>query len=178
MHRWGALIAAVPLALVIATGLLLQVKKQVPWVQPPTQKGTGQVPGLDWPRILAAAQAAPEANVTSWDDVDRLDVRPGKGLIKIQCKNSWELQIDASTGDLLSSKYRRSDWIEALHDGSFFHDNVKLWIFLPSGLILMGLWVSGVYLWYLPIQARRKKIRRLQERNERIRHQGQSGPDH
>ncbi len=44
LHRWGALITVVPLVLVIVTGIILQVKKQVDWVQPPTQKGTEKIP--------------------------------------------------------------------------------------------------------------------------------------
>lgn len=159
LHRWGALVSAVPLLLVIVSGLLLQIKKQATWVQPPTLKGSG-APHIDWPQILAIAQQDDNANIQSWDDIDRLDVRPGKSLIKVQAVNHWELQIDWANGEILSSSYRRSDWIESLHDGSFFGDPVKLYIFLPSGLILLTLWFTGVYLWYLPIASQQKKKRR------------------
>ena len=162
LHRWGGLITLAPLLIVIATGLLLQVKKQVPWVQPPTQKGSQAEPTLSFHEILAVAQAVPEAAVTNWDDVDRLDVRPGKGIIKLQAENRWEVQMDSTTGEVLSSTLRRSDWIESLHDGSYFHDSAKLWVFLPNGLILLGLWMTGAYLWWLPIGVRRKKRRQRQ----------------
>jgi uncharacterized iron-regulated membrane protein len=157
LHRWGAFIACLPLLLVISTGLLLQVKKQVDWVQPSTQTGTGQVPQLAFDRILAVCRKVPEAQIDDWQDIDRLDVRPSRGLVKVQCKNRWEIQIDFQTGDVLSSTYRRSDLIESLHDGSFFSDFAKLWLFLPNGLVLLGLWFSGMYLWWLPINAKRKK---------------------
>lgn len=164
LHRWGAIISAIPLLLVIVTGLLLQIKKQSTWVQPATSKGSGSVPTIPWESVLHIASAHPDANVQSWSDIDRLDVRPSKGIIKIQSKNSWELQIDAESGQLLSSAYRRSDWIESLHDGSYFSDGAKLWVFLPNGLILLGLWVSGGYLWYVHIAAKRKKKKRLSEK--------------
>ncbi len=77
--------------------------------------------------------------MSGWKDIERIDVRPGHGAAKVQCKNHWEVQIDLSTGDVLSSTYRRSDLIESLHDGSFFSDAAKLWIFLPNGLILLAL---------------------------------------
>ncbi len=170
LHRWGALVTFIPLILVIATGLLLQVKKQVAWVQPPTMKGTPihhdpdsateSVGPASWDTILASVESVEEAEADSWDDIDRLHVRPGEGIVKIQCKNRWEVQLDLSDGSLLSANYRRSDWIESLHDGSFFADSAKLWIFLPNGLVLLGLWFTGVYLWWLPIGARRKKKRR------------------
>lgn len=160
LHRWGAVITAVPLLLVIVSGILLQVKKQSSWVQPATVKGTGTEPSIAWEQILESASSVTEAQVNGWSDVDRVDVRPGKGMAKVQCKNRWEVQVDLSTGAVLASNYRRSDFIESLHDGSFFSDGAKLWLFLPNGLILLGLWMTGAYLWWLPIGARRKKKRK------------------
>ena len=72
------------------------------------------------------------------------------GMVKVRCENRWEVQIDTATGEVLQVAYRRSDLIESMHDGSFFHEHAKLWIFLPSGVILLGLWLTGMYLWILP----------------------------
>ena len=161
LHRWGALLTALPLLIVIVSGLLLQVKKQIPWVQPPTIKGAVKnAPSQSWDELLRVATTVEEAEVESWEDIDRIDVRPGKGIAKIQCANRWELQIDLDSGELLSSTYRRSDFIESLHDGSFFSDGAKLWVFLPNGIVLFGLWVSGVWLWYIPFAAKREKKQR------------------
>ena len=164
LHRWGAVLTLLPLLIVIVSGLLLQVKKQVSWIQPPTQTGSEGHPQIDWKTILQTVSRNEASEVTSWGDIDRLDVRPGRGLVKVQCKNKLEVQIDLVTGEELSSAVRRSDLIESLHDGSFFHDSAKLWIFLPSGLILLGLWFTGAYLWWLPIRARFNKKRRMAER--------------
>lgn len=169
LHRWGAIITAVPLLIVILSGLLLQAKKQIEWVQPPSQKGTvtdgtvteGKLPATV-ESLLGVAQSVDEAEVKSWNDVDRIDVRPSKGIAKIQCKNRWEIQVDLTTNKVLSSTYRRSDLIESFHDGSFFSDSAKLWVFLPNGLILLALWGTGMWLWYLPIATRRKKKQRMQ----------------
>ena len=73
--------------------------------------------------------------------------------------------MDANNADLLSATYRRSDWIEALHDGSFFHDAAKLWVFLPNGLVLLGLWFTGMYLWWLPISVKRRKRRQREQKS-------------
>lgn len=159
LHRWGAIITAIPLLIVILSGLLLQVKKQSEWVQPPSQKGSvteGEF-AVTLQSLLAVARSVPEAEVHSWDDINRIDVRPNKGIAKIQCENRWELQVDLTTKQVLSSTYRRSDLIESFHDGSFFSDSAKLWVFLPNGLILLALWVTGMWLWYIPIASRRKK---------------------
>lgn len=167
LHRWGAVITCLPLLLVIASGLLLQIKKQSSWVQPATVTGTQKTPTIQWQRVLAATASVPEAKVNDWSDIDRVDVRPGKGMAKIQSKSRWEVQVDMATGEVLASNYRRSDLIESFHDGSFFSDAVKLWLFLPNGLILLGIWFTGIYLWWLPVGVRRKKARRLAQSNER-----------
>ncbi len=150
LHRWGAILIALPFLVVIAAGILLQLKKDVGWVQPPTQKGVAKTPSISFAEILAAAQQVPEAGVRSWSDIDRLDVRPDLGMLKVQCKNSWEIQLDAQSGQVLQVAYRRSDLIESIHDGSWFHSRAKIWIFFPSGVIVLGLWLTGIYLFFLP----------------------------
>jgi hypothetical protein len=75
--------------------------------------------------------------------------------------------LDAKTGDVLQVAYRRSDLIESIHDGSFVHDRVKLWVFLAVALVLGVLWMTGIYLFFLPYYAkwrkRRKKTRSAQQ---------------
>jgi uncharacterized iron-regulated membrane protein len=156
-HRWGSFAILLPLLLVIVTGLLLQLKKYVAWVQPPTNSGTAADTFVGFDRVLEAAKSAPEANIASWDDIDRLDVRPGKSMVKVQAKNHWEVQVDLGTGQVLSTAYRRSDWLETLHDGSFFSEYSRLYLFFPAGVVLLGLWVSGLYLWALPFWAKYQK---------------------
>ncbi len=141
----------------IGTGVLLMLKKQIPWVQPPTIKGVAHVPELTFDEILKVASTVPEGQITSWKNVDRLDVRPKKGVTKVRAKNNWEIQIDTKTGDVLQVEYRRSDLIESIHDGSFFHDNIKNWIFLPASIVLFVLWCSGLYLFAYPYMVKTKK---------------------
>jgi uncharacterized iron-regulated membrane protein len=153
-HRWGAILIALPFLLIILTGLLLQLKKEWGWVQPPTLRGQGTTPKIDMDEILAAARTVSDAGVRTWEDVDRLDVQPGRGIVKVQAKNRWEIQVDLESGKVLQSAYRRSDLIESLHDGSWFHDRAKLWVFLPVAFIVLGLWITGIYLFILPYAVR------------------------
>ena len=159
LHRWGAAFCAIPVLVVILTGLLLLVKKQAPWIQPPTATGllANVTPETDWSDILNVLRGIAEAEVTDWKDIDRLDVRPAKGIVKVRCNNRWEVQIDLSSAEVLASTYRRSDLVESLHEGSFFSDFVKRWLFLPNAVVLLVLWVTGVWLWCLPWQRRRKR---------------------
>jgi len=161
IHRWGSILIALPALCVLLTGVVLQLKKQSSWIQPGTQRGVGTVPELSFAEILDSAKSVPEAEIDSWDNIDRLDVRPDKGVVKVRATNRWEVQVDLATGEVLQVAFRRSDLIESLHDGSFFSDWVKLGIFLPTALVLVVLWGTGVYLFFLPVLARRRK--RLQK---------------
>lgn len=156
VHYWGAAACGLPVLIVILTGILLLLKKESDWIQPSTMKGGGAEPTVPFEQILQRVRSVPEAEVSSWGDIDRLDVRPSKGVIKVQAKNRWEVQLDHQTAEVLSVAYRRSDLIESLHDGSFFHDAVKLWIFLPSAVILLGLWLTGLFLFAQPFVRRRR----------------------
>jgi uncharacterized iron-regulated membrane protein len=164
-HYWLAIAAALPVLVILTTGLLLQVKKQSAWVQPPEQRGAEGVPAVSLDQILSAAREAAPAHVRGWDDISRVDVRPKRNLIKVSTNDNWEIQIDGATGKPLQVAYRRSDLIESLHDGSWFHENAKLFIFLPAGLMLLVLWLTGMYMFVLPILLRRRARRLLAARS-------------
>jgi len=157
LHSWGSIVVALPIAVIIGTGLLLQLKKDVLWVQPREVKTEARHVAVTPDQILAAAVAAPALQVRSWSDIARVDIRPDRGLVKISAANHWELQIHSVTAEPLQVAYRRSDLIESIHDGSWFHDAAKLWIFLPSGVVLFGLWLTGIYLFALPYWVRSKR---------------------
>ena len=159
VHYWLAIVVALPLVVIIVTGILLHLKKDLPWVQPPHQRGSSKELTISFAKILEQARSVPEAEIDSWADIDRLDVRPGHGMLKVQAKNHWEIQLDARTGEILQVAYRRSDWIESMHDGSWFHALVKQWLFLPTAIILLVLWLTGLYLFFLPIVVKRRRRR-------------------
>jgi uncharacterized iron-regulated membrane protein len=155
-HRWAAIVVLAPALLIFATGILLHFKKVVPWIQPTEHRGTGTEPVISMEALLAAAVTAPEAGIAGWDDVARIDLRPGRGVAKVQARSGWEVQVDLGTGAVVQVAYRRSDLIESLHDGRFFGDVVAWAVFTPAGVVLMGLTVTGGYLWVVPILSRRR----------------------
>jgi uncharacterized iron-regulated membrane protein len=157
LHRWGSIVALLPIVIIIVSGVILQLKKEVAYIQPPTQAGTGSQPSLSFDRILEVAKTVPQAEIASWDDIARLDVRPGKGMVKVRSKNRCEIQIDTHTGEIMQVAVRRSDMIESIHDGSYFNDRFKLWLFLPAGLVLVSLVITGLHLFFLPSLARRRR---------------------
>jgi uncharacterized iron-regulated membrane protein len=161
LHRWGAVIVAAPFIVVLCTGILLQLKKQLAWVQPTELRAKKDVVSTSLPAILEVVRAIPHVGMQEWSDIDRLDVRPQKGVVKVIGHSRWEVQLDSETARVLQVAYRRSDLIESLHDGSWFHPAVKLFVFLPVGVLVTMLEVTGVYMWFVPILARRRRDRRL-----------------
>jgi uncharacterized iron-regulated membrane protein len=159
-HRIGALISALPLLVVILTGLLLQLKKHWDWVQPPTLRGSEARLVLGWDELLKVMRGVDAAEVASYEDIARIDGQPSKGLLKVTCENGYEVQIDGVSGAVLSVAVRRSDLIESLHDGSWFHPRAKLGVFFPAAIVLFALWVTGVHLWLVPhlVRRRRRKV--------------------
>jgi PepSY-associated TM region len=158
VHYWASAIFAVPLLVIIVSGLFLQAKKHSAWVQPPEQRGTGTVPGISFDGMLESLRQVPGMHVASWADVNRIDVRPGRGVAKVWLQSGYEVQVDLGTGAVLQTAYRRSDLIESIHDGSFFGgDWTKLGLFLPTGLTLLLLWFGGLWMFWVPFWAKRKR---------------------
>jgi hypothetical protein len=75
------------MAIVLITGVLLLLKMEVDLIQPLTVKGEQKEVAIDLERILEIAKTVPEAGISPWSDVDRLDVRSGKGMLKVGSDN-------------------------------------------------------------------------------------------
>lgn len=167
VHYWLSLAVFIPSGIIFFAGIFLLLKKEIGWIQPPTERGSiiNQMPQISYEEILSASQSKPEAGILLWSDIKKIDYRPDKGIAKVISKTGWEVQVDTGTGEALSANYRRSDLIESLHDGSFFAKWVKLYIFLPVGLILIIMWGTGIYLFCLPqIAKARKRARKKKNR--------------
>ncbi len=163
-HRWATVVIALPFLVILVTGNLLLWKKDIAWIQPPTQQGATTVPSISFDQIMDAAQTAAKAGISSWDDVDRIDVRPDEGVAKIRSVTGWEVQVDTDSGEVLQVAYRRSDLIESIHDGTWFHSRLKLWLFFPVAIVLLILYLTGIYLFYLPYKIKWKRSRDARSR--------------
>jgi len=163
VHKWVSIVIAMPLLLVFVTGILLLTKKEFAFIQPPTARGEGTIPSISFHHVLSIANTVERAQISSWDDIDRLDVRPGKGIIKIRSRNRIEIQIDSQTGDVLHVAKRRSDFIESIHDGTFFEKNANLWLMLPIAITALVMSVTGIIMFFIPYLKKRRRSKRLTE---------------
>jgi uncharacterized iron-regulated membrane protein len=161
VHYWLSLAIFVPAAIMFVAGGFLMLKKEIDWIQPATERGVAaaQYPQASFAAMVEAARAHPQAGISDWSDIDRIDLRVDRGIAKLRAHSGWEVQVDTQTAEVLRVAYRRSDLIETIHDGSFFADWVKLYIFLPTGVLLIIMWGTGGYLFLLPRIAKAKKKR-------------------
>lgn len=164
IHRWTGATLFVLFLFISITGLLLGWKKDSKgYLLPKTQKGTSAI-ATDW-LSLDALQTKALYHLDSLDQnldpkIDRMDVRPSKGVVKFTFKKHYqELQLDLSTGELLNFGKRRSDLLEQIHDGSII-DRRLGWSFFKllytsiSGLALFTFTITGFWLWYGPKRMR------------------------
>ena len=156
VHYWTSAAIALPLFVIACTGTILQLKKHSTWVQPPEKRGSTKTPTVELSHILESLKRHPTLEVQDWSHVKRIDVRPDKGVAKAWLHTDYEAQVDLGTAEILQIAYRRSDWIESIHDGSIFGDGVKLGVFLPAATGLLLLWIGGMWMFFYPFIGRRR----------------------
>lgn len=163
MHKWVGIVSALILINVSVTGLLLLEKKKVAWLQPPVQMGA---PGTAADFITIGELYASVAQIQHPDfqdaaAIDRVDLRPDKRIFKVLSQhNHAEIQVDAVNGRILSIDRRRSDFLEALHDGNWFGPWMHGLIMPLAAVANILLVLTGLYLWLgraLPGRRRNEK---------------------
>lgn len=164
LHRWLGIPLALFILLSSITGLILGWKKEVDLLQPPSSRGVSNDLSTWIPvqQIEQIARQALATHLTTADPeefaVDRLDLRPDKGIAKVRfVLGDWEVQVDGTSGEVYSVARRHADWIERVHDGSFISEGFKLIAMNGLGLGLIALTFSGIWLWAGPILLRRQR---------------------
>lgn len=166
-HRITASFTFFIIFLITVTGILLAWKKHSgSAIQPETQRGTSVEMGtwlpldsLETLAISALKKHDPDLSAK----LDRIDVRPDKGVLKFSFVEHYlEIQLDGATGEVLYIGKRFSDLIEQIHDGSIVDrvlnwkgDWFKLSYSNIAGWALLIFTITGVWLWYGPKAMRR-----------------------
>ncbi|HEX7844158.1 MAG TPA: PepSY-associated TM helix domain-containing protein [Chitinophagaceae bacterium] len=168
LHRKIAIALFVFFLLISVTGILLGLKKNVGLLAP-TQKGISAdlstwLP-VDSLQKIAVQLLRDSVSADLSTELDRIDIRPDKGIVKFVFKDHYNgLQLDGTTGKLLLIEKRKSDFIEDLHDGSVLDnlfgtndEQVKVGYTLIMGISLFMLVLSGLWLWFGPKLLRRSR---------------------
>lgn len=151
LHLWLGILATGVILLVSVTGILLNHKRPLGLMPDVSHKPSGSfeeaLPLADLARRAEAA-VGPDAAAAG---IDRMDVRPDDGLIKVRFNDRTvrEVDLDLHTGRVLHVGERNDVFLEKLHSGEIFGDG---WVLLSdaSAVMLTLLLLSGYWLWLFP----------------------------
>jgi hypothetical protein len=154
-HLWLGVLFTVVLALISVTGILLNHKRELGLMPDVAHTPSGPIEGaLPIARLaeLALRAAAPGATIA---DIDRMDVRPRDGFVKVRLRDaaSTEVTLDLVDGRVLHVGPRGDAFLERLHSGEALGDG---WVLLSDAgaIALVVLLVSGYWLWLAPKRSR------------------------
>ncbi len=171
IHRTMGIYLFVLFFIVSITGLLLGWKKNSMGIIHTESKQGVSSDVKDWLPLdtlqtiaFQALQSSVKQDINL--DLQRIDARPEKGMVKFVFENHyWGIQLDATTGEVLSINQRRSDLIENIHDGRVLDilfktdgEIIKLIYTTTMGLALFLFTATGFWLWYGPKRMRKVRM--------------------
>jgi uncharacterized iron-regulated membrane protein len=163
IHRATGALLFVFFTVVAVTGLMLGWKKHSGGIILSKSYSGQSIDQKNWLPVHVlhekAVQAARENISPDMSfELDRIDIRPDKGMVKfVFAESYWGVQLDCTTGETLHIERRSSDFIENLHDASYFdklfgtsYEQIKLVYTSVMGLALLTFTITGFWLWYGP----------------------------
>ncbi|HSJ10956.1 MAG TPA: PepSY-associated TM helix domain-containing protein [Longimicrobiales bacterium] len=149
-HLWLGIATTVVVLVLSITGIMLNHKRALGLMPDVPNEPTGSFESALSMAELArlAGVAAPAAGAAG---VDRMDVRPRDGLIKVRFRDDvvTEVTLDINDGRVLHVGERNDVFLEKLHSGEIFGDN---WVLLSDlgAVALLILVATGYWLWIFP----------------------------
>ncbi len=149
-HWWISLIVLVPWTVVAITGVVLQLRDELP-IQAPRAIGAapGAMPAVGWTGVLDAARSA-DAGIESWRQVRRVYFQADRGVYELHTRGAvlTELQIDGTTGALISiAALPKAVW-EEVHGGELggigLDSRFLFWTFAVVHVVSVLLWATGL----------------------------------
>ncbi|HEY0017305.1 MAG TPA: PepSY-associated TM helix domain-containing protein [Longimicrobium sp.] len=150
-HLWLGVVTTGIVLIICITGVLLNHKRPLGLMPDVPNESPGALSrSLPVAELAARAERAvrPEVAATG---IDRMDLRPGDGLVKVRFddREVHEVTVDLASGRILHVGLRNDVFLEKLHSGEIFGDG---WTLLSdvAAIALAILLVSGLWLWLYP----------------------------
>lgn len=162
-HLWLGVLTTLALAVISVTGVLLNHKRglalmpDVPAAENLRLGGALSLERLARIALDAAGDSAADATGAA-PAIDRMDVRPRDGYVKVRLRDrEWtEVTVGLTDGRVMHVGPRRDVFLEQLHSGQIFGDE---WVLL-SDVGAVGLVVvlaTGYWLWLHPKRSRERR---------------------
>lgn len=166
MHLWAGVVTTVALLAIAMTGIVLNHKRGLGLMPDVAHEPTvafGEAMALERLASAALAAAPPEAT-GGWRAgegvdvalIDRMDVRPRDGLVKVRLRDraSTELTVDLGSGRVLHVGRRGDVFVEKLHSGEAFGSRMVIVSDIAAVALVLTL-ITGYWLWLVPKLGRR-----------------------
>ena len=154
-HLWVGVLFTVVLLVVAVTGIVLNHKRALGLMPDVSHEPTAPLAAA-LPIAELADRARAAASLAADVAVDRMDVRPDNGYVKVRFDDpQWtEVTVDLASGTALHVGERGDVFMEQLHSGELLGGN---WVLLTdaAAVALVLLLVSGYWLWLAPRWRRR-----------------------
>lgn len=151
VHRWLGVAATALLVIICITGILLNHKTELGLMPDVPNEPSGAFPDALPISALAENAATVVDPVIASTGIDRMDVRPEDGLVKVRFNDRrvTEVTVDINTGAILHVGERNDQFLEKLHSGAIFGD---FWVLVTDAgaVFLLGILVTGYWLWLYP----------------------------
>lgn len=151
LHLWMGVLATGVLLLVCATGILLNHKRPLGLMPDPPHRASGAFESARPLPELARRAGEAVGPAVAAAGIDRMDVRPGDGLVKVRFddREVTEATVDLASGRVVHVGARSDVFLEKLHSGEIFGNG---WVLLSdaAAVALVLALVSGYWLWLYP----------------------------
>ena len=151
-HLWVGVVFTVVLLVISITGILLNHKRGLGLMPEVAHAPSGEF-GAALSLDELARRALREVGDSSSPElaIDRMDVRPRDGLVKVRLRNaaSTEVTLDVVTGRALAIDPRGDVFLEKLHSGEIFGSQGVL-LSDAGAVALTVLLITGYWLWLRP----------------------------
>ena len=161
-HLWLGVIFTAALIVISATGIVLNHKRGLGLMPDVPHEASapfaGSLPLDSLAAIALRAVTLPNAEAATLRDVDRMDVRPRDGYVKVRMRDasSTEVTVDVATGRVLHVGPRGDVFLEKLHSGEVFGGRGILLSDAAAVVIVITI-ITGYWLWLTP------KVRRSRD---------------
>lgn len=162
IHLWLGVLSTIALIAIAITGILLNHKRGLGLMPEVEHEPTGEFMAAQPLERLAYAAlvAAPQAAKGDWKEgdavdmalIDRMDVRPRNGFVKVRLRDkaSMEMTVDINTGTVIHTGRRGDVFLEKLHSGEIFGGLPFVIISDIAAIALVLTLITGYWLWLVP----------------------------
>lgn len=162
VHLWLGVVATIALIAISITGILLNHKRGLGLMPDVAHEPTGEfTQAISIERMAyAALVAAPQAAKGEWKEgdavdlslIDRMDVRPRNGFVKVRLRDkaSTEMTVDLNSGQVLHTGPRGDVFLEKLHSGEVFGGLTFVLLSDIAAVALVLTLITGYWLWLVP----------------------------